>query len=132
MSFLLDTDICSAYLRGDRTVFNRFLQHTGGLHVSAVSLAELYSWAHRAAAPPRRLESLQSMLDDVKVLDVTADVARTFGRMRAALLDQGRPLPTPDLIIAATALLHDLTLVTHNIQHFRPVPGLRVQDWLSP
>ncbi len=34
MSFLLDTDIASAYLRGDARVFNRFVQHGGGLYLS--------------------------------------------------------------------------------------------------
>ena len=47
------------------------------------------------------------------------------------LLDQGRPVATADLLIAATALIHDLTMVTHNIDHFAHVPGLRTQDWLS-
>lgn len=36
-----------------------------------------------------------------------------------------------DLLIAATALAHDLTLVTHNTHDFAHVPGLRVVDWLD-
>ena len=45
MSFLLDTDICSAYLKGDRLVWKRFLQYSGGLHVSTVTVGELFTWA---------------------------------------------------------------------------------------
>ena len=132
MSFLIDTDVCSAYLRGDGRVFNRFLQHGGGLYVSAVSLAELYTWAFRANAPPGRLVGIADLLSQVAVVPVDQDVARRFGEVRAALLDQGRPVATPDLLIASTALLHDLTVVTHNTAHFVPVPGLRIADWLAP
>jgi len=132
MSFLLDTDICSAYLKGNRAVSNRFLQYTGGLYISTVTLAELYTWALHAAAPPKRSQGLQELLRDVKTLDVTRDVARKFGEVRAALLAQGLPPPDLDMLIAATALVHDFTLVTHNTQDFVNVPGLRLTDWILP
>jgi predicted nucleic acid-binding protein len=43
----------------------------------------------------------------------------------------GRPVALADLFIAATALVYDLTIVTHNISDFKPVRGLRIQDWLD-
>jgi predicted nucleic acid-binding protein len=132
VSFLLDSDICSAYLKGSPAVWNRFIQHSGGLSISAVALGELYTWVIRSKAAPKRLQSLNDMLGDVKVLDVTRDVAMRFGQVRAALLDRGTPAPEMDLMIAATALVHDLTLVTHNTQDFANVPGLRLADWLAP
>ena len=46
MSILVD-NICSAWLRGNNRVFSRFIQHSGQLHISTVSLAELYTWALR-------------------------------------------------------------------------------------
>ena len=42
MSYLLDTDIASAYLQGNGKVFNRFIQHSGGLHISILAMSELY------------------------------------------------------------------------------------------
>ena len=68
MSFLVDTDTCSAHLKGNRAVNNRFLQYTGGLHISVVTLAELYAWVLRAVASPKRLQSLQALLSDVTPL----------------------------------------------------------------
>ncbi len=111
---------------------NRFLQYTGGLHISAVTLGELYTWALRVKAPPRRLQDLLQLLTDVTVLDVTPDVARKFGEVRAALLDRGKPAPNVDLLIAAAALSHGLTLVTHNVADYANVLGLNVVDWLTP
>ncbi len=132
MSFLIDSDICSAHLKLRGPVTSRFLQYTGRLYISAVTVGELFAWALRAKAPPQRLQSLHDLLDDAVVLDVTEAVGRKFGEVRAGLLDAGKPAPDMDLLIAATALVHNLTLVTHNVRDFANVPGLDMIDWLNP
>jgi predicted nucleic acid-binding protein len=106
MSFLIDTDTCSAHLKQRGIVSDRFLQYTGGLHVSAISLSELYAWVLRANAAPARLQSLREMLNDMTVLDVTAQVAEKYGELQAQFLDAGTPAPGMDLMIAATAPVH--------------------------
>src|SRR5437667_12458503 len=132
MSFLLDTDTCSAYLKGNPLVFNRFMQYTGRLHMSVVTLGELTIWVSRASAPPKRAQDLQDLLRGVATLDVTRDVARKFGEVQAGLIDAGTPAPEMDLLIAATALVHGLTLVTHNLADYANILGLTVVDWLMP
>jgi len=130
MSFLVDTDICAAHLKQKGIVTNRFLQYSGGLHISTISLGELYAWALRGNAHPRRLQGLNEMLSDMSVLEVTRQVAESFGRLQAVLLDIGKPAPGMDLMNAAVALSHNLTLVTHNTPDYANVPGLRMVDWL--
>jgi tRNA(fMet)-specific endonuclease VapC len=132
VSFLIDTDICSAHLKNVGGVSHRFLQYTGRLHISTITLGELFTWALRAKAPPRRLQVLLDLLDDVTVLDVDDVMARRFGEVQAALLDAGHPTPSLDLLNAATALVHGLTLVTHNTKDYAHIPGLSLVDWLGP
>ncbi len=132
MSFLVDTDICSAHLKNIAKVSSRFVQSAGSLYLSAVSLGELSTWALRSKAPPRYLNALVTLLSDMTVLDVNREVAWKYGEVHGQLLDQGLPIYGMDLLIAATALVHDLTLVTHNTRHFTNIPGLAVVDWLSP
>jgi tRNA(fMet)-specific endonuclease VapC len=132
MSFLVDTDTCSAYIKQRGSVFNRFLQYQGRIQVSVVSLGELYTWAYRQTAPTRRLRDVLNLVNDVTLLDVDHDIARKYGEVRAYLLDIGRPMESDDLLIAATALVYGLTLVTHNTSDFVHVPGLVVADWLIP
>ena len=77
----------------------------------------------------RRIE--QDLLCDVNVLDYDAVCAQEFGRVRGALLQRGLPGSRLDLMIAAVALVHDLTLVTHNTADFQHIPDLRLEDWLT-
>ena len=63
---------------------------------------------------------------------MTDPVARKFGEVRAGLLDAGQSVPELDLLIASTALVHNLTVVTHNTQDYANIPGLNLEDWLVP
>lgn len=62
MSFLLDTDICSRYLRQPSKLFHRFIQHAGRLHVSAVGLSELYTWGYKQDDPSRIVSAITDLL----------------------------------------------------------------------
>ena len=132
MSFLLDTDTCSAYVKGDPRVFTRFVQYGGRLYVSTIVLGELLAWALRARAPVQRLQDVRDLLKLVSVLDVSQDVSWKFGEVHAALLDAGTPAPDLDLFNGAVALVHSLTVVTHNVKDYANIPGLSITDWLVP
>jgi predicted nucleic acid-binding protein len=118
-------------MKGNAKVISRSLQYAGRLHVSVIGLGELYTWALRAKAPAKRLNNLLDFLKGVDIIDVTPDVGRRFGEIRADLMDQGLPTPELDLLHAATALCHGLTMVTHNIADYANVPGLTVVDWMA-
>jgi predicted nucleic acid-binding protein len=119
-------------LKGDQRIFPQFMLHYGSLNVSVVSVAELTTWAKRKSAPINRVKAVDDLLSAVAILSVDERVARLCGDVRAQLLDLGKPTATTDLLIAATALVHDLTVVTHNVKDFLGVPKLRVVDWLQP
>ena len=83
--------------------------------------------------PPtsNRLQRLLGLLRDTIFLDVNRSVSEKFGDLRAQQLKHGQMTPDMDLLIAATAMVHNLTVVTHNQKHFATVPGLSLQDWLT-
>lgn len=130
MSFLLDTDICSAHLKRPAGLTSRFVQHSGRLAVSILTVGELMTWAQRRDAPARRLEGIEALLSEVETPLANEKVAEAFGELRAAQLDAGTPTPTADLWIAATAVAHGLTLVTHNTRDYENIPRLALADWL--
>jgi len=133
MSYLLDTDTCSNHLKRPRGLTHHFIQHAGRLHLSTIVLGELYAWAHQRADPAPLLRSLAGdLIPDVIVLDFDSNCAEAFGRTRGPLLRRGITVSRLDLMIASVALVHDLILVTHNTAHFASIPGLRLEDWLTP
>ena len=133
MSFLLDTNVLSEHVRRPRGLAHRFVQHSGRLYTSSVSLSELYVWVFASRDPDRRREAVDTLTTyEVSVLPLDADCAQEFGRLRAVLRPLGINVDNMDLLIAATAMAYDLTLVTKNTRHFEPIPGLRFDDWLSP
>jgi len=132
MKFLLDTDVCSAHMRRPARLEHRFIQFLGQLAVPTVTLAELYAGAYKHAQAPRLLSLISDLRQEVIVLDFDAACAEQFGKTRGSLLQTGVSVPTADLMIASVALVHDLTLVTHNTADFRNIPDLRLDDWLIP
>ena len=132
MNFLLDTDICSAHMRRPAKLTHRFIQYTAQVAISSVTLAELYSGAYKHSQSNRLLTLIADLLQEVQVIDFDAACAERFGQVRGTLLQKGISVPTTDLMIASAALLHDLTLVTHNTADYRNIPGLRLDDWLTP
>ncbi len=132
MNFLLDTDICSAHMRRPSQLAHRFVQYTGRVAISSVTLAELYAGAYKHSQVRRLLALIADLLQEVDVVDFDAVCAERFGQLRGTLLQRGISVPTTDLMIASVALIHNLTLVTHNTADFRNIPGLRLDDWLTP
>jgi tRNA(fMet)-specific endonuclease VapC len=110
----------------------RFQQYLGQLRISTATLGELFTWAKRSKASPKLLQGVRDMLNDVDVLGVDTAIAEKFGDIRAALLDAGLAAPPMDMINAAIALVHNLTLVTHNTADYANVPGLSPLDWMVP
>jgi tRNA(fMet)-specific endonuclease VapC len=132
VTYLLDTNIYSAHMRRPGGLAHRFLQHSGRLAIPSIVLAELYAGAHRHPSPTRLLGLIRDLLQEVVVLDFESNAAEQFGRVRGDLLQQGISVNTVDLMIASVALVHNLTLVTHNTADFSNIPSLRLEDWLAP
>lgn len=131
MTHLLDTNICSAHMRRPGGLTHRFFQYGGGLAIPTIVLGELYAGAYHHPSPQRLLTAISDMLPELTVLEFDVAWAEQFGKVRGTLLTQGIVVSAVDLMIASVALVHDLTLVTHNTADFRNVPGLRLEDWLA-
>ncbi|ODS35082.1 hypothetical protein BEH94_03785 [Candidatus Altiarchaeales archaeon WOR_SM1_SCG] len=97
-----------------------------GLAVSVISLAELYEGVYGSDNPERRMKGLNDFLTSVNVLEVNNEISRVFGKKRAALRKEGKLIDNFDLLIAATCLHYDLTLITNNTQHFGRIEELNI------
>lgn len=136
---LLDTDILSEIIKGkDRTVAARaaaYLESEGGFTTTAVTVAEVV-YGFRRMGREDRIAAFEASLVNVEVLPFDDATARIAGRINADLQNQGRIIGMPDVMIAAIALHHRLTIVTGNIAHFEYVRALGhelgIDNWRDP
>ena len=126
-SYLLDTSIIISYLQGKNDIVKLLNNIEGELTSSYVCLAELYEEIIRVR---NRLEAEKSVTDFFKSLselfEVDKKVAKQFGEIRAKLKMGGKVIEDIDIFIAATCLVYDLTLITHNVKHFSRVDNLKI------
>ncbi len=86
MSYLLDTNICSAHIRRPSGLMHRFVQYSGRLFVPTVVLAELYVWAYLRPDPHEFLQAIATFLAyDVDILEFDRASAEEFGRRKVQL-----------------------------------------------
>ncbi|MDY7031706.1 MAG: type II toxin-antitoxin system VapC family toxin [Thermodesulfobacteriota bacterium] len=135
MAFLFDTDAISELLRSRPSkTYIKWLMKVSREEqfTSAVVIGELYKGAYRSQSRDLHLTNIeQRILPAVTVLPYDTDTAKIFGRIRAYLEETGTILPDADIQIAATALGHDLELVTGNLRHFRRISGLKLNTILT-
>lgn len=131
MSYLLDTNVCIHYLRGDESELKtRFLEH-GPERVSLCSVvkAELLFGARKSQRAHANLLVLERFFQSLQSVPFCDQAAEHYSLIRAFLERQGTPVGGNDMMIAATALAANLILATRNVLEFARIPGLRVEVW---
>lgn len=130
MNYLLDTDTCVYALRGRAAVRER-LAAIGpeAVAISIITLAELRYGAACSTRPTENHQTVDDFVQGLHLLGMDTATTRLFGELKAALRQKGELIEDFDLVIAATALTLDLTLITNNVNHFRRIPGLHLENW---
>jgi tRNA(fMet)-specific endonuclease VapC len=132
MRFLLDTNSCIIYLRGKNLALKQRLEfYRQEVAVCSVVKAELFYGSMKSANPEKNLRLQSEFLAQFISFPFDDIAADLFGTIRSQLESKGTPIGSYDLQIAAIALAHHLTLVTHNIREFSRVEGLPWEDWES-
>ena len=133
MRYVLDTDPCIFWLKGNRAIEQQILQV--GIEHIAVCVITACELAYGSWKPQRHHENLQTLdrlLQTLSMLHTTNRVAQVFGRWKARLEGKGVGLDDADLLIAAITYVHDGILVTHNQTYFARLPELRIDNWITP
>ncbi len=128
--FLLDTDTVIYALKGEATVAASLHLHLHDpMYLSTITMMELYYGAYKSQHVDANLAKLKTIEGSFTLLPPGPETVEIFGKMKATLELQGARLADLDLIIAATALTHNLTLVSNNQRHFSRIPGLKLANW---
>ncbi len=128
MKYLLDTNILVDHIRGKEVINQVFTGDEAA--ISIITLAELTHGAYKSDNPKNSLSKVDYTIDklNLQVENLSKDIVNTFGEIKANLEKKGQRLEDFDLLIAATAKVNNLTLVTRNIKHFKRIAGLKLND----
>ena len=131
MKYLLDTNACIQFLNKRNSEVQRRLAtaRREEIVICQIVKAELYYGAYKSSRRAENLALLVRFFSQFESLPFDDAAAEAYGRIRAELTRRGKPIGPNDLMIAAIAVAHDLTLVTHNTAEFSRVPDLHVEDW---
>jgi tRNA(fMet)-specific endonuclease VapC len=129
VSFALDTNTLSYYMRGEGRVGER-LRAVSPQRVAlpAIVVYEI-RFGLRRAGRDTLMAGFDALVQAVTVLPFDAESADHAASIRADLEARGLTIGPHDVLIAATARRHAHVLVTHNTREFKRVPGLAVEDW---
>lgn len=97
--------------------------------LSVITVIELAHGIERANSAARRITRelfLEELLNEITVEPITAPIALRAGRLDGALRARGVQIAQGDLLIGTTALDLGYAVLTHNVRHFRTIPGLTV------
>ncbi len=132
MKYILDTNTLIYFFKGMGQVSVRLLQHSPQeIGIPAIVLYELATGIAKSTQPEKRQKQLAELMAVVDILPFGAAEAQQAARIRVTLEQAGAPIGPYDVLIAATALAQQGTLVTHNLAEFSRIPGLLVEDWFS-
>ena len=127
MEVALDTNALSAFADGNDAL-GAVLMPFRGLALPVAVLSE-YRYGLLGSKRRVRLEEwLDELLGEIRVLETTVRTTAAYAHVRHQLRAAGTPIPENDVWIAATAIEHDLPLVTRD-KHFKVVKGLEVLAW---
>jgi tRNA(fMet)-specific endonuclease VapC len=132
--YLLDTNACIVLINNTspsvRARLQKALAQDEKMLVSSVVAFELWYGVAKSARPEANARLVETFFaGPMSLLAFEPEDAKVAGRVRASLEAVGKPIGAYDLLIAAQALRHQLTLITANGREFSRVKGLEWEDW---
>ncbi|WP_419613101.1 type II toxin-antitoxin system tRNA(fMet)-specific endonuclease VapC [Thiolapillus sp.] len=132
LKYMLDTNIVIYTMKNrPQTVREAFRKHDGQMCISSITYMELVYGAERSVDLERNLRVLEGFAARLDILPYEEGAAIHTGQIRAELAAQGTPIGPYDQMIAGHARSSlGLIVVTNNIQEFRRVEGVRLENWI--
>ncbi|TAE55820.1 MAG: type II toxin-antitoxin system VapC family toxin [Nostocales cyanobacterium] len=131
MGYLLDTCVVSDFVKGEENTLKKIkFILPSDIFVSSLTVMEIkYGLAINPGKAVKIKSILETFLSSVTVLNFGLQEAEIVAEIRSLLKISGSPIGAYDVLIAATALSHNLIMVTANVREFQRVPNLKIENW---
>ena len=130
MAYLIDTDIIIYSLKNNETVVNNFQKYSKyPKALSVISYGELYFGAKKSQNTEKNVSIVKRISETFEIIDIDKTIIELFGEIKSKMQKRGTIISDFDLLIGATALSFNYTLVTNNVMHFNKIEGLKIENW---
>lgn len=133
MRYLIDTNIC-VYIINNRVEGSaEWIKAVGieNVMISSITVAELEHGLAKSNRYEQTQQSLYKFLSGFEIVDFDMSCAQAYGILRADLQRKGTPIGSMDMLIGATAIAKNLTLITNNTDEFNRINKLRIENWVE-
>jgi len=127
--YLIDTNTCIYYIKGKFDLYNKFQKAgTENCYISEITLAELKFGVENSENRDKNQKNLENFLTGVTILPIF-HALDLYAKEKARLRKAGTPIDDFDLLIGATAVTQNLTVVTNDTEHFKRIKGIQLENW---
>ena len=132
MPYLLDTNTCIYFLnRSSENIIARMKSLSpADIKLSSITVAELFFGAEKSKAKKKNQAVVDTFIHNFEQIPFDSKCCRIYAEIRSSLEKKGTPIGPMDLLIASITLTHNLTLVTNNVNEFKRVKGLIIENWI--
>ncbi|MBD2613132.1 MAG: type II toxin-antitoxin system VapC family toxin [Nostoc sp. ZfuVER08] len=133
MGYLLDTCVISDFVKGEEHTIQRLKSSTPNeIFISSLTVMEVrYGLLINPQRAIKIQPSIETLLSTITMLPFGVVEAEQSAQIRTILKTAGTPIGAYDVLIASTALTHNLILLTSNIREFQRISSLQIENWRS-
>jgi len=132
MAYLIDTDIVINSIKGNKKVNQRISEYAAiPKAISIITFGELLYGAKKSIQRDKNTSIVYRLAEIFPIVGITRSTIEAFTDVKMALELKGERIEDFDLLIAATALSLNYTLVTNNTKHYKRIKGLQLENWMS-
>lgn len=129
--YLLDTDICIYYMKGLHNLKQQIERvDQENCFISEITLAELKFGVENSAHPSKNKKALDHFLSGIAVLPIY-EALDIYAKEKARLRKAGTSVDDFDLLIGSTSIAFKMTLITNNINHFKRIKNIKLDNWVT-
>ncbi len=131
MDYLLDTNICIYYFKGQFEVKEK-IEQIGyeKFAISEITLAELIYGAEKSLKRNKNIAVVKDFSEKITIIPIFESI-NIYGKEKARLKTKGKIISDLDLFIGATAIFNGMTLVTQNVREFERMENIKMENWIE-
>jgi len=131
MKYLLDTNICIHFFRGKFNLLYKFQEiKLENCVISEITLAELVFGAENSKNPGENYHLIDKFSEQIVILPIFSAIT-IYAKEKVRLRRKGRLISDFDMLIGATAIAHNLIMVTENIEEFNRISDIQIENWVK-